>query len=170
MSKNQIFVSVVALCVVAAIVFFAVQYKPQSSSNLEFDENAITESGMNIATGDGYSASIPKGATVSEFQNEVPLAPNRNEQLRISEMRVSARGYEPSSLVMKKGDVMYFTLTAVDGDYDFHIPANNIYAFVKRGETKQISFGLTTTGTFAFQCRDHCPQGKIIQGSIVALP
>ncbi len=71
---------------------------------------------------------------------------------------------------MNLGDVVQIRLTAVGGDYDFAVPWSGLYTAVKEGETKQITFGATSAGTFVFMCRDLCPGGRTINGSIVVIP
>lgn len=117
-----------------------------------------------------YTAETPKNAEPTKPQIEAPAAPGRSEKLGIFEMTVSSRGFEPNSITVNKGDVIQIRLTALDGDYDFTVPYNGLYVALKAGETKQVTFGATTAGTFGFTCRDFCPRGKTIGGSIIVLP
>jgi len=117
-----------------------------------------------------FTTEVPQDVELSKPTIEAPAAPNVKEKLGIFDMNVSKDGYDPLSITVKKGDLVQIRLTAVGGDYDFSMPYTGLYTFVLEGETKQISFGVTSSGTFVFQCRDHCPSEKIIKGQLIVLP
>lgn len=117
-----------------------------------------------------FTSEVPQNAKPTEPVIESPAAPNSDAKFGIFNMTVGENGYEPSIITVGQGNLVQIKLTALDGDYDFNMPYKGLYQFVKEGETKQISFGVKTSGTFAFECRDFCPEGKKIMGELVVLP
>ncbi len=117
-----------------------------------------------------FSPEVPKDATLTPPVHEAPAAPNVPQTLGIFDMTVAAKGFDPASITVKNKNLVTINLTAADGDYDFSMPYTGLYTLVKKGETKQISFQTTGTGTFVFECRDHCPSSGKIQGTVVVIP
>ena len=124
---------------------------------------------------------IPKSANAEEIKNayknlakqfhpDVNKHPGAEEKFGIFDMTVSSAGFNPENITVNLGDVVQIKLTAQGGDYDFAVPWSGLYTEVKERETKQITFGATSAGTFVFMCRDFCPAGKTITGSIIVLP
>lgn len=119
----------------------------------------------------GYTPEVPSGINLTPPVVETPASPgNTEEKLRIFEMRANQVGYEPKLFTVNKGDTVQIKMASQDGDYDFYAPALGLYQFAKRGEARMIAFGALNSGSFDFECRDHCPAGKIIKGSIIVLP
>ena len=108
-------------------------------------------------------------AELSESAVEAPAAPGAEEKFGAFNMTVSSAGFSPNEITVGKGDVVQIRLTAEGGDYDFSMPYTGHYVVVPEGETKQITFGINTVGTYAFMCRDYC-HGKTISGSLIVLP
>ncbi len=121
-------------------------------------------------TAAAYSNEVPVGALPTKPASEVPAAANTQAQLGIFDMTVGASGYSPATLTVRQGNLVQIKLTATDGNYDFSLPYLGIYASVNKGETKNISFGATTSGSYIFECRDFCPSGSKIQGALIVLP
>ncbi len=117
-----------------------------------------------------YSPEVPKNATATPPAIQAPAAPNVPQTLGIYTMTVAANGFEPASITVKNKNLVTINLTAMGGDYDFSMPYTGLYTLVKKGETKQVSFQTTGTGTFVFECRDYCPKSGKIQGTVVVIP
>jgi heme/copper-type cytochrome/quinol oxidase subunit 2 len=117
-----------------------------------------------------YNPTVPQNATASIPVQSAPAAPNVSEQLGIFNMTVSASGFSPVTLTVHQGDLVQIRVTAVGADYDIVIPYMGLSATVAKGETKQISFGATSSGTFGFSCDKKCPAGGKISGEIIVLP
>lgn len=176
LTRKQIVLIVALVVVVAAIVVVGLLGK-RGGPVAEFlglsprGEEAAGGPGENGAGGRyGYSPTVPEDATPTTPVIEAPAAPNREERFGIFEMRITRRGFDPETLTVKAGNISQVKVTAVDGDYDFSVPDVGLYVFVKQGETQNVSFGQTTTGTFTFECRDHCPRTGKIQGSLIVMP
>ncbi|MBI4033938.1 MAG: cupredoxin domain-containing protein [Candidatus Brennerbacteria bacterium] len=118
-----------------------------------------------------FSPETPKNAEPTKpTAAESPAAPGAEEKFGAFNMTVSSAGFNPNSITVRKGDAVQIRLTAVGGDYDFDMPYKGLYVMVPEGETKQITFGINTAGSYGFMCRDFCPQGRTISGTLIVLP
>lgn len=172
MSRKQIIiVSAVGLFVVAAVILGVVT-KGGRSLTPSGPEN---KGGVSApASGEGnvkaFSQTVPEDAKPTKPASVAPAAPGSTAQSGLFYMTVSADGFNPSDITVKKGDTLTIRLTAKGGDFDISVPGIGLYNSVKDGETKPISFGANTAGTYGFSCRDFCPSGRVISGTIVVLP
>lgn len=116
-----------------------------------------------------FTKETPAFAKLSEPKEETVADKETGAKLGMFEMRISSGGYAPNELTVKKGDVVQIRISAVDADYDFTIPYNGIYQFIKKEETKTVSFGVTDAGTLTFTCRDHCPRSGR-EGKLIVIP
>jgi len=172
MSRRQLIILVAAaLIVVAGIVTGIIAIK-----NGGFNAPGEKEEGPEVTIpGAGgeeipvFSSETPVNAELSESAVEAPAAPGAEEKFSAFNMTVSSAGFSPNEITVGKGDVVQIRLTAEGGDYDFSMPYTGHYVVVPEGETKQITFGINTVGTYAFMCRDYC-HGKTISGSLIVLP
>ena len=117
-----------------------------------------------------FSADIPLNASLTKPDITAPASQNTSAILGIYEMQASASGFNPKTIVMKRGDLLRIDLTATDGNYDFVMPYAGLSTSVKKGETRPISWGATAVGTFIFACQNSCPSGKTIQGQLIVKP
>ena len=167
MDKTQtIIVFIIVVLVVAAIVYVIL-----SSSNKTSEPIGVTTESpsSSSAVSKTYKAEVPKDAVLSKPVTEVPAAPNVKEKLGFFDMTVTKNGYEPSSLTVKKGNLVQLRLTAVDADYDWSMPFAGLYKMIKKGEIGEVGFGATLAGTFIFECKDYCP-AKNSKGTVVVMP
>ncbi|MGC9610638.1 MAG: hypothetical protein ABSE68_00185 [Minisyncoccia bacterium] len=121
-----------------------------------------------------FKADVPVSVTApTPTISTAPAASNNPkgvEQLRTIDLKATVSGFNPKEIAVYDGDVVRIMFTAVDGDYDISIPYTGNYQFSQKGQTQPIGLGATKVGTYAFMCRDHCPAGKIIEGSFIVLP
>jgi len=120
-----------------------------------------------------FSPDVPVDATPSVPKNEAPASanPTLGTKLLFFDLKAVAGGFTPSSFTVHKGDSLHISFTAVDGDYDLDFPYLGAYfSAVKKGQTKDVPFDTSISGTFAFECRDYCPASGKIQGSLIVLP
>lgn len=121
----------------------------------------------------GFSPTVPENATPSVPKLSAPASENAalKTQLLFFDLKATKNGFDPASFTVHKGDSLKLSFTAVDGDYDLDFPYLGAYfSVVKKGETKELPFDTSTPGTFAFECRDHCPASGKIQGKLIVLP
>ena len=120
-----------------------------------------------------YTPAVPREATLTPTKNEAPASPNKelNSKARFFDLKADRDGFSPEIITVNRGDTVYVDFTAVDGVYDLDIPYLGAYfTKVEEGKTKRLPFDARTFGTFVFQCRDYCPRGGPIKGSLIVLP
>lgn len=176
MSKKQIIVlTAVGVFVVIGVIVGILTRSGGETSPIEVGEEGngdVANSLLEDESGERsvFTSEVPQGIEPTTPAIEAPAAPDSDVKFGIFNMTVGRNGYEPSIITVKQGNLVQIRLTALDGDYDFSMPYKGLYQFVKEGETRQISFGVKTSGTFAFECRDFCPDGKKITGELIVLP
>jgi len=119
---------------------------------------------------DGHVADIPSDAVVTVPVSEAPAAPDADERFRVYTLSVSAGGFVPDRIVVNKGDVVQLNIGAVGGTYDFSMPYTGLSQLIPSGESRQVSFGATSEGTFEFKCSAACPASGVIRGQLIVLP
>jgi heme/copper-type cytochrome/quinol oxidase subunit 2 len=157
----------IGVAVVLAIIFISRGVQPGLKN--EIPKNIDSPSGESVTEEIKYSAEVPKNATSSIPVESAPVG-GGDSSLNFFSLTASKKGFNPSTITVKKGDLAQFRFTAQDGDYDFFLPATALYHSVKMGETKQILMQLTDSGTFVFECRDFCPDSGKISGQLIVLP
>lgn len=87
---------------------------------------------------------------------------------RLFRINAEKNSYTPSIIVVNHLDTVDIKLTAVDNDYDFFMPSNNVYKLVSKGEEESIQFQAVDIGQHEFYCRDAC--SKEVKGVLVVNP
>lgn len=178
MSKKQkVFVMIAFTFVVIFIIagFFQKQktnkkYEKPASAG---DQKNLTENPQDIIPpGSVFVKDVPKNAVETKPVEEIKLegASRQGESLGIYSISANSNGYTPQSLIIQENVIITLGLTSIDGDYDIYSPGIGFYAYAPKGTTVQTSFRTIETGSYLFQCRDHCPHGKIIKGVMVVKP
>lgn len=117
-----------------------------------------------------FTPEVRKEAEETKAEITVPTVSSEEKaSLGVYSITASRTGYSPDEIVTRQGNSVQIRLTSSGGTYDIHIPYIGVYLSAPEGETKQISFKITTPGTFKFECRDFCPATKI-SGKIIVLP
>ena len=86
------------------------------------------------------------------------------------EIAVTASKYkfEPSTIMVKKGEHVRLVITAMDHDHGFKLEAFHVEQKLKKGEPATIEFTPTEAGTFPFQCSHFCGPGhRGMKGQLV---
>ncbi len=68
------------------------------------------------------------------------------------DVKVSRRGFEPSRIVLRRGETTHLTLTSEDGEHCFAVDALRIEKRVASGRPTRLELTLERTGTLAFYC------------------
>ncbi len=171
MTKKQITIVIVLGVVVFGGIVIGIFFRnAQTPQNGPAAPEGNPSSGETVISKGEYTSEVPKNATLTVPVHEAPAAPNVPQTLGIFSMTVSENGFNPDSITVKNGNLVQINLTAVGVDFDFSMPYTGLYTMVKKGETKQVSFQTTGTGTFVFECRDHCPPSGKIQGTVIVIP
>jgi cytochrome c oxidase subunit II len=67
--------------------------------------------------------------------------------------------YTPGDITLKKGIPVVLALTGKDVDHGLKFRELNISITVKKGQTSEVNFTPTQTGTFTGQCSVFCGSG-----------
>lgn len=117
-----------------------------------------------------YTPEVPKGMVESKPQEVAPVVGTENKHGTFKIQIINGR-FEPSSLAVKKGDVVSFEFIPAAVPYDFYIPAYGAYkATLPADKESRLDFRASDSGTFLFECRDYCPADRKITGQFVILP
>ncbi len=180
MNKRQNIIVGVLVVVVVLVIALGMQFGDEEGGGIfqrgegtPADESAKpTYEGRPLE--EVYESEVPRGATVQDEDAKfvVPASPNPalDTKARRFDIKATKDGFEPDEIVVNQWDRVELDFTAVDGKYDLSIPYLGSYFFpAKQGETKLFTFTVPTSGTFTFECRDYCPAGSIIKGTLVVL-
>ncbi len=176
MTRQQIITLSVLGVIVFGLILFGVFY--QKNQLLGIDERGQQDEPIipprEEAKTFGYSPEIPKDVvTTTVGKAEAPASgnPSLDTKMRFYDMKATVRGFSPSNIAVNKGDTVEIDFTAVDGAYDLDFPYLGAYfSTVKKGEMKKFPFDTSIPGTFIFECRNSCPPGGKIQGTLIVLP
>lgn len=161
---------IIGLVCVAAIVIVGGMLRSPAPAQLPATGMEILERAREAAaTPAVFVPEVPRNATATTPVSSAPT-PAGNGTFGEYLIAVTAEGFQPNSIVVKKGDVAKLLITATDAPYDFLLEGYGNYLAIPRGETKKVSFMPDTVGTFLFSCRDFCPSGKKIGGTFIVLP
>jgi heme/copper-type cytochrome/quinol oxidase subunit 2 len=175
MSKRQVIILVAVGAIVVVGVLIGIFTFTNNGEMLAPGEGPAGEQGPGTAEEAGgtpaptFTTETPANAEPTEPAEQSVAAPGAEESFGAFNMTVSSTGFSPNSITVTKGDVVQIRLTAEGGDYDFSMPYKGLYVMVPEGETKPITFGINTAGTYGFMCRDYCP-GRTISGSLIVIP
>lgn len=100
----------------------------------------------------------------------VPAAPGGTVDTKFRSFDIVASGgkYSPSTIIVRRGDIVHINFKAQDGTYDIMFPDYGLWQQAKTGEAKVIEFQAVTDGEFAFRCEKSCPKGPMSGTLIVA--
>ncbi|MEW6722796.1 MAG: cupredoxin domain-containing protein [Candidatus Micrarchaeota archaeon] len=83
----------------------------------------------------------------------------------VKEFSVTAKQWEfsPSTLTVKKGDLVRITLTSADVTHGFMLPEFNINERIEPGKPVTVEFVADKAGEFGFRCSVRCGEGHMGQ-------
>lgn len=110
----------------------------------------------------GMELTVPK---------EVSRPPSGEEMVKVFDVTARDGVFEPSRLVLKKGDKVQVNFYAADGEYDMAVAAPiGAHVKAKKGKTAAFGFEAGEAGTYEFTCQDFCPPAKEMRGEFVVVP
>ena len=76
-------------------------------------------------------------------------------------IEIAAKRFEftPSEITLKKGEPVILVLTSKDVQHGLKLDAFNKVVIAKKGQSSQVEFTPTETGTFVAQCASFCGAG-----------
>ena len=174
MSKKQTvaLIAVGVFVVIGVIVGILTRSGGETSPVKVGEEGDVANSLLEDESGERltFTPEVPQGIELTKPVIEAPAAPGSDAKLGIFNMRISQEGFDPSVITVNEGDTVHINLISVGGDYDFFIPAFELYGLAREGQDKFAEFSVIRSGTYVIQCRDYCPSGKIIEGKLIVLP
>lgn len=112
----------------------------------------------------------PTGTAVAVPVSQTEAAPGVSAQLRKFQIKADNNAFDPSTVIVNKGDTVSIAFTAVDKAYDITIPDYGLKQTAQKGETKTLEFQAVTDGKFVFYC-DLCGgASSSVKGSLVVKP
>jgi heme/copper-type cytochrome/quinol oxidase subunit 2 len=95
---------------------------------------------------------------------------NKNEKLGVYIITASRSGYNPDKITITENTIVTLKLKSEGGKFDLFIPNLSNYVVADEEETNDISFRISETGTYRFECRDFCPSDGKIFGQLIVKP
>ena len=174
MNRKQIIIIVVLAVFVVIVIITGLKRQPvEPSAPLGSEKEVVLPEELLLPDSTStYTSAVPEDIELSETKLEVPIEsdPEAKQKLGVYPIVATRSGYEPSEIVVNQGDIVLLELTSQGGIYNLFSPAFGFYLSATDGKTEQISFKASVSGTFLFNCRDHCPSGKVIKGQLIVLP
>lgn len=117
--------------------------------------------GNDDTQGEKVQEGLPTGVevsvkTVASETEETPIG-----SANITEITMLAKKWEftPKTLTVKKGEKVRLSISSVDVDHGFALPAFNIDARLTAGASTIVEFTPEIAGTFPFTCTVYCGAG-----------
>jgi len=178
MSRKQIIIIavLVGFVLAEAVVFILQSRSARPALNQSPTEQVARTQAEQILGGTATSSpkqfapEVPKAAPETKPQTEAPAAPGSSNKFNSYAITISASGFNPDMISVKKGTTVQLKLKAQGGTYDASIPYLGLYQKINPGEEKMITVTINTPGTYLIECRDFCPAGKKIKGELVVIP
>jgi heme/copper-type cytochrome/quinol oxidase subunit 2 len=114
---------------------------PTSTTRGEVPDNVVVPGTTSTVSGD-----------VAKPTNVIQVRPD-GSSLREFKIQASGNDFNPSTIIVKQGDSIQISLTAVDKDYDFTQPDYGFNTKVSKGQTRTFPFDATAGGKFTFFCK-----------------
>lgn len=162
MNKKEILILIVIVVAVVLIIIFG-----SSGSGVPNDE-VLPGEGAGEEVSSTFDPTVPdKNLELTEPKTETEAAPGVETKLRVFEMTATRSGYDPEEIVVNQGDTISIRVKTAGTGYDISIPDMGLYQVVEEGGEKRLEFQALTPGTFTYLCRDVCPGGNEIKGSLI---
>lgn len=166
-AKKKIMIVIALVVVVAILVFAGYEWRtntpatstnpaPASSSNSGVTaapaSSVVTRTSVpaNTVVPDKGATGIPANVAVPTVQG--PGDPAGNVSYRSFNIKIENNVFSPSTVIVKQGDTVNLSLTAVDANYGFTQPDYGFNASIAKGQTKSAQFQVLQSGDFIFYC------------------
>ncbi|MFH0806278.1 MAG: cupredoxin domain-containing protein [Candidatus Brennerbacteria bacterium] len=120
-----------------------------------------------------FTSEVPESAVLTTPTQTIEIVNQPGERpgvkFRIFQIVANRNGYTPSSLTVNRGDTVEINLNADGESYDMFSSSAGFYASAAPNAPGKVSFKAGTGGTFLFECRDHCPPGDKIKGTLIVI-
>jgi len=151
-------------------------------SNKQADSEPVQEIPMDESENNATSTEMEDGVIVEgetmmdvtstenmegEMINEDSTSTETSDAITIA---VIAKQWEfvPSTITVKKGQIVTLTITSTDVTHGFALPDFNINSTFEAGKTTTVTFTADKTGSFSFFCSVICGEGhRDMKGTLV---
>jgi len=99
-----------------------------------------------------------------------PGSASGSTSIRKFSIKIENNEFTPNTVIVKLGDTVDLSFTAVDRDYDFTQPDYGFKASVLKGSSQRIQFGATAAGKFTFYCSSCGGPSKGPVGYVIIAP
>ncbi|MDI6733903.1 MAG: hypothetical protein QMD50_00200 [Patescibacteria group bacterium] len=171
MNRSRITAIVVIIAVILAVVVLLIGKNQNNVSDSSFNDRSQTNQNLDDQPVKlDFTPSIPLDAKITEPDQKI-ISNDKQTKTGFFKLNISSEGYNPSTIVVKRGDLVNIEITSKENNYDIFLPGS-FYLFIPRGGTKTLAFETNAypVGTYNFRCRDYCPINKIINGSLIIKP
>ncbi|RJP43608.1 hypothetical protein C4587_02935 [Candidatus Parcubacteria bacterium] len=174
MERKTITIIVVVLIVVFAVGVSVFTKRPQEGPPAESggESGPVSETRApapeNVTVPEKDSSNVPENVAVPGIV--APSAPTSDSSFRSFDIKVEGDKFVPDTVIVKKGDAIRLSITAVDGDYDFSQPDYGVKTSLPRGKAKLVGFSATAEGKYTFFCESCGGPEKGPIGYIVVVP
>ncbi len=129
-----------------------------------------------IVVPDAQSTNVPGGVAVPDTVTPAGGTQRGDSKFRSFDIKISSTKFDPDTVIVKLGDTVRISATAVGGSYDlfqpeygFRVP-QKIGTSLKSGETQSVQFDATSEGKFMFFCQSCGGPNKGPVGYLVVAP
>lgn len=125
---------------------------------------------------------VPSGTVVPEVGEEVrdsniavptvstSAAPGAQAKFRAFSIKAERGRFDPSRIIVNKGDTVNIVVEAIDRDYDFTLPDFGLKQVIARGERKVVEFQAVNEGEFVYYCDVCGGLDSSSKGTITVVP
>lgn len=118
---------------------------------------------------------IPEVGEITTADVAVPVtvsaaAPGVEAKFRGFNIKGENDAFNPSTIIVKKGDTVHINFLAADKDYDITFPDYGMKQTAKKGETKVLEFQAVAEGKFAYYCEACGGLTGTAKGYIIVAP
>lgn len=166
MSKKGILISlIVVVAIIVLIIAFGGDKIGTGGENGDVMSGGEDEGERGTETFDPTAPD--ESLEVTKPKVETKAAPGSEASLRVFEMTATKDGFDPAEIVVNQGDTISIKVQTAGVGYDIALPDIGLYQSIEKGGEKKIEFQALAPGTFTYLCRDMCPGGKEIKGSLI---
>jgi plastocyanin domain-containing protein len=155
MGRRNIFVILVLLVVLGLVIWIILAQK-NGGNYFGFNGGGTEQKPQTYQPISGPVTVVNKGQSAPENiavpVNQTPAGNNTSAQFRGFNINVDGTSFTPNTVIVKVGDTVHLSITALGGSYDFTQPDYGIKKQLPVGQSTPVEFQATAAGKFTFYC------------------
>lgn len=173
-TQNKIILGVVGLVFVLTLATILLFRKSNEASTTGPTSKSTSTSPtrsevpVNVVVPGANDTSTVPGVAVPKVV--IQAAPNVLASFRSFDIKVNGDTFIPNTFIIKEGDTVHLSITAVDKAYDFTQPDYGFKLLLPQGKAKILEFAAVNTGKFIFYCEKCGGPNKGPVGSFIITP